>query len=240
VTVAPTRARIRLPDRVATALTVAAVAGSAVSEHLLPSAWWLRPVDAALLLAWARLCGLSWVQLGLGRDRLASGLRWGFGAIGLVALVYVAGVLLPLTRPLFQDARYHVPAGSGLYTALVVIPLGTIVLEEVAFRSVLWGMFARHSRTWVVLAATSLLFGLWHVLPSLHLGSANPGVAGAIGTNPVVVVAATVLFTAAGGAVFGELRRRSGSVLASAGAHWATNGLGVLFGLLAWSLAGGR
>ncbi|WP_255522689.1 MULTISPECIES: hypothetical protein [unclassified Blastococcus] len=34
--------------------------------------------------------------------------------------------------------------------------------------------------------------------------------------------------------VFGELRRRSGSVLASAGAHWATNALGVLAGLLAW------
>jgi uncharacterized protein len=37
--------------------------------------------------------------------------------------------------------------------------------------------------------------------------------------------------------VFGQLRRRSGSVLASAGAHWATNALGVLFGLLAWRLS---
>jgi uncharacterized protein len=37
--------------------------------------------------------------------------------------------------------------------------------------------------------------------------------------------------------VFGELRRRSGSVLASAGAHWATNALGVLVGLMAWRLA---
>ena len=49
---------------------------------------------------------------------------------------------------------------------------------------------------------------------------------------------ATVAFTALGGLVFGELRRRSGSVLAAMGAHWATNALGVLFGLLAWRLAG--
>jgi membrane protease YdiL (CAAX protease family) len=40
-----------------------------------------------------------------------------------------------------------------------------------------------------------------------------------------------------GGLVFGELRRRSGSVLAGVGAHWATNALGVLFGLVAWHLS---
>jgi membrane protease YdiL (CAAX protease family) len=233
-----TRTRVRLPDRVTSGLTIAALVALAAGEHVFPSAWWVRPVEAAALLVWARSCGLSWVQLGLGRHRWASGLRWGLGAIAVVAVVYLAGVLLPPTRSAFQDSRYHVPAGQAAFTALVVIPLGTVVLEEIAFRSVLWGMLARHSRTWLVLATTSVLFGLWHVLPSLHLAAANPGVAGAVGGGTAGVVAATVLFTAIGGAVFGELRRRSGSVLAGAGAHWATNGLGVLFGLLAWSLAG--
>jgi hypothetical protein len=37
--------------------------------------------------------------------------------------------------------------------------------------------------------------------------------------------------------VAGELRRRSGSVFASVGMHWATNALGVLFGVIAWRLA---
>jgi membrane protease YdiL (CAAX protease family) len=233
------RARVRLPDRVATGLTIAALAGLAVGGHVLAAPWWLGPVEAAALLVWARLCGLSWAQLGLGRDRLASGMRWGLGAISVVAAVYLVGVLVPLARPLFQDSRYHVAPGRALFTALVVIPLGTVVLEEIAFRSVLWGMLARHSRTWQVLATTSVLFGLWHVLSSLSLSSANAGVGGTIGrAGTALVVVATVAFTALGGAVFGELRRRSGSVLASAGAHWATNALGVLFGLLAWSLAG--
>jgi membrane protease YdiL (CAAX protease family) len=60
-------------------------------------------------------------------------------------------------------------------------------------------------------------------------------VSGAVGAagSPLVVVG-TVALTTIGGFVFGELRRRSDSVLASAGAHWATNALGVLFGLLAW------
>jgi membrane protease YdiL (CAAX protease family) len=103
---------------------------------------------------------------------------------------------------------------------------------------VLWGMLARHMSQWGVLVTTSVLFGLWHVLPALHVGSANRGVSGAIGGNSWLVVTATVAFTAVGGLVFGELRRRTGSVLAAMGAHWATNALGVLFGVLAWRLAG--
>jgi uncharacterized protein len=224
---------------VATGLTVAMLAAVNVAEHLLPTRWWLGPVGAGALLLFARSCGLSWPQLGLGRDRMSSGARWALAAIGLVAGIYLAGVLLPATRSAFRDDRYHVPVPQALMTALVVIPLGTVILEEIAFRSVLWGMLARHARTWQVLAVTSALFGLWHVLPSLGLAGHNPGVSAAVGSSTVLVVCSTVLFTAAGGAVFGELRRRSGSVIAAAGAHWATNALGVLFGLLAWSLSGG-
>jgi membrane protease YdiL (CAAX protease family) len=232
------RARLRLPDRTATGLTIAALVGLAPANYALASAWWLRPIEAVALLAWGRSWGLSWPQLGLAADRFGSGLRWALGSIALVAVVFLVAVLLPLTRPAFLDSQYHAPLGQALVTALVVIPLGTVVLEEIAFRSLLWGMLARHTGTAQVLTTTSLLFGLWHLLPSLRLGSANAGVAATIGRGgtPLVVVAA-MTFTAVGGAVLGELRRRSGSVLASAGAHWATNALGVLFGLLAWSLA---
>jgi membrane protease YdiL (CAAX protease family) len=155
----------------------------------------------------------------------------------LVATVYVVGVLVPGIRPAFQDARYHLSLPDALFRAFVVIPAGTVVLEEIAFRSVLWGMLSRHLRTWQVLATTSVLFGLWHILPSQHLAAGNRGVADAAGgVDGALVVAATVVFTTLGGLVFGELRRRSGSVIASAGAHWATNALGVLFGLVAWRL----
>ena len=51
----------------------------------------------------------------------------------------------------------------------------------------------------------------------------------------MTTVLGTVAFTTLGGVVFGEARRRSGSLLASIGFHWATNGLGVLFGLWAWT-----
>jgi membrane protease YdiL (CAAX protease family) len=228
----------RMPDVVATAVILVALVAINLTHHLLTTPWWVGPVEAAALLAFARFTGLTWTELGFGAHRFSSGVRWGLGVIAVVAAVYVVGVLLPLTRTAFQDERYHLPVPGALYSALVVIPLGTVVLEEIAFRSVLWGMLGRHLPQWGVLVTTSVLFGLWHVLPALHVGSANRGVSAAIGGSSWVVVTATVAFTALGGLVFGELRRRSGSVLAAMGAHWATNALGVLFGLLAWRLAG--
>lgn len=169
-------------------------------------------------------------------------MRWGGLVIALVALIYLVGVLLPLTRSAFLDLRYHLPATSVLLTAFVVIPLGTVLLEEVAFRSVLWAFLSRHARVWQVLAGTSALFGVWHILPAADSATGNAAVGtmlvGFGGFAPVAAVFGTVLFTAAGGLVAGELRRRSGSLFAPLGMHWATNALGVLFGMLAWRLAG--
>src|SRR5215218_8014603 len=227
----------RTRDLVVSGAVVLVLAAINVTDHLLHPPWWVRALEGAGLLAWARLDRLSWSQLGLGRDRLVSGCRWGLGAIGVVAGVYVVGILLPLTRPAFQDVRYDLPLPEALRTAFVVIPLGTVALEELAFRSVLWGMLSRHLRQWQVLLTTSVLFGFWHVMPALHVGATNRGVSDAVGgAGSAAVVVGTVALTTVGGLVFGELRRRSDSVLASAGAHWATNALGVLFGLVAWRL----
>jgi membrane protease YdiL (CAAX protease family) len=230
-----TTSAVRRRYRVVSGAVVVTLAVVNVTDHVLHPPWWVRALEGGALLGWARLDGLTWSQLGLGRDRLGAGCRWGLGAVAVVGAVYVGGVLLPLTRPAFQDARYDVPLAEALRTAFVVIPFGTVLFEELAFRSVLWGVLGRHLRPWQVLVTTSVLFGFWHVLPSLHLGGANRGVAETVGTG-FLSVAGTVAFTAVGGLVFGELRRRSGSVLASIGAHWATNALGVLFGLLARGL----
>jgi uncharacterized protein len=86
-----------------------------------------------------------------------------------------------------------------------------------------------------------VVFGFWHVIPARRAGASNRAVSDAVGEGGgAAVVVGTVALTTIGGLVFGELRRRSGSVLASAGAHWATNALGVLSGLVAWRLEPGR
>ncbi len=224
----------------ATAAVVLAGLAFNLAEHRLGLPVWVGPAMALALVGFARAVGLTWAQLGMGRGQLLSGLRWGGGAILVVVVVYGVGLLLPFTRTAFLDVRYHLSVSSALFTALVAIPVGTVLVEEVLFRSVLWGFLARHAAAWRVLLISSALFGLWHVLPSIGLASANQAIGEvarvAGGAAVALVVAGTVLFTAAGGVVAGELRRRSGSVLASAGMHWATNAMGVLFGLLAWQL----
>lgn len=226
----------RLPPRWASASVACALVLPNLAHHVLGwDAVWLGPLSAAALLAFARWSGLSWDELGLGARSRARGVRWGAGAVVAVGAVYLVGVLVPATRSAFLDARYQLGPGQAVTTAFLTIPLGTVLLEEVAFRSVLWGFLARHAPTWQVMTGTSVLFGLWHVLPALD-STTNPAISGAVGDGAlgqVGLVVGTVAFTTVGGLVFAELRRRTGSIWAPVGLHWATNALGVLFGVLA-------
>ncbi|SDS89865.1 CPBP family intramembrane glutamic endopeptidase [Actinoplanes derwentensis] len=189
------------------------------------------PLVALLLVLLGRRAGLTWHDLGLSRRTLLPGLKYAVGAITVVAVVYAAGAALPFTRPAFQDVRYHLHLSAALLTAFVVVPLGTVLLEEVAFRGVLMGLVNRHRGAVWASITSSVLFGLWHILPSLRLNEANGAVGSTVGTGStgqVLAVVAAVAFTALAGLLLCELRRRSGSLLAAVGLHWATNGLGLL------------
>jgi membrane protease YdiL (CAAX protease family) len=198
------------------------------------------PACAAVLLALARLSGLSWAELGLGPGTWRRGAAWAAAAIGIVALAMTIGAALPATRGAFRDSRYHLGWAQALVTAFILIPVGTVLVEEVAFRSVLWGLIRRQRGPAVATVASSALFGLWHILPSMGLTASSPAIGSAIGRGrsaQEATVLGTVAFTAVSGVVFCELRRRSGSVLAPAGLHWAVNGLGVLASAAVWAWA---
>jgi uncharacterized protein len=198
------------------------------------------PIGAAGFLAIARWAGLSWQEVGLGRGTWRPGLIWAAGAIGAVAVVFAIGAALPATRDAFRDTRYHLGWEHTLLTAFLLIPLGTVLFEEVAFRGVLWGLLRRAHGTLTATVVSSALFGLWHVLPSLGLATDNQAIGSTVGkgkSGEAIAVLATVLFTGLAGVVFCELRRRSGSLLASIGLHWATNALGVLAAAAIWAWA---
>src|SRR4051812_9492886 len=157
------------------------------------------PVVALALVLLGRRAGLTWHDLGLSRRTLLPGLKYAVGAVGAVAIVYAVGLALPWTRPAFHDVRYHLHLSAALMTAFIVVPLGTVLLEEVAFRGVLLGLVNRHrGATWASITS-SVLFGLWHVLPSLRLNHANQAVGAAFGTDlagRVLAIAGVVAFTA--------------------------------------------
>jgi CAAX protease family protein len=190
----------------------------------------------AVLLAAARASGLSWAELGLDRRRLAAGARWGGACAAVVAAGYGTALAVPALRPLLGDARVAGLDGGELAgQALVRIPLGTVLWEEVAFRGVLLATLGRLLSRRGATAASAALFGLWHVRPTLAALSANDLAEGPLARTGAVLLAC--LGTAAAGVLFAELRLRSGSLLAPALLHLATNSLGVLAGAAAPRLA---
>jgi membrane protease YdiL (CAAX protease family) len=187
---------------------------------------------AAVLLAAARASGLSWSDLGLARRRLAAGARWGGACAAVVAAGYGTALVVPALRPLLGDARVAGLDGGELAgQVLVRIPLGTVLWEEVAFRGVLLAALGRLVSRRSATGISAALFGLWHVRPTLGALAANDLAGGPLARTGAVVLAC--LGTAAAGVLFAELRERSGSLLAPALLHLATNCLGLLAGAAA-------
>jgi membrane protease YdiL (CAAX protease family) len=198
------------------------------------------PVAAVALVAWLRINGLGWAELGLGRDHWKSGAAYALAAVALVLAAIAVGALLPLTRPMFMNHHYATLSGA-LVASMIIIPLQTVIPEELAFRGVLHGALNRAWGFRGVALAGSLLFGLWHIATSLGLTSSNVGFTRMFGGGFVGMLAGVLLAvvaTAAAGFVFSWLRRRSGSLLAPIALHWSLNGLGALAAALVWHLSG--
>ena len=183
---------------------------------------------AAVLVALARRAGCSNDDLGLAPGAIRRGAAFGGALAACVAGVIAVAALVPAAHGLFEDERVAGLDGAAVaYHALVRIPLGTVVLEEVAFRGVLLalGVHALGSRPAAV-ALSSVLFGLWHVVPTLAALDTNDLAAGA--ASRTAAVAGAVAATAVGGALFCWLRTRSGSLVAPMALHTATNSCSLL------------
>jgi uncharacterized protein len=197
------------------------------------------PAAAVGLVVLLRFNGLGWAELGLGRDHWKSGAAYALGAMALVVTVIAVGVLLPLTRPMFMNNHYATISGA-LVASMIIIPLQTVIPEELAFRGVLHGALNRAWGFRGVALAGSLLFGLWHIATSLGLTSSNVGFTRVFGGGIVGMLAGVtmaVMATAVAGFVFSWLRRRSGSLIAPIALHWSLNGLGALAAALVWHLS---
>jgi uncharacterized protein len=189
----------------------------------------------ACLLAVARAGGLTPADLGLARSTWVAGLRWGAAAGALVGMAYGLAYLIPPVRQALPEGDSGI-GRAALWAVLVVIPLGTVIPEELAFRGLLLALLGRSHGVLAATMISSGLFGLWHVLPSLGGGTANATMASVVGADAAgtaVRILATVLFTSLAGVVLCWLRLRSGSLLAPVLVHWTANGLGVIVALVA-------
>lgn len=196
-----------------------------------------RPASAACnlgttaaVLGLARWAGLDQATIGLDRRELAGGVAT--GVAGATAVAAALGVVAStrIGRELLDDDR--VVDASWPQTVLhvgVLIPLGTVVLEEVAFRGVLPALLDPTGRS---VAATvlipSLAFGAWHIVSSRHFVAAHDHAradGGATGSTPGIVTATT-----AAGVVLALARRRGGHLAAPALMHFTANALVTVLG----------
>ncbi|MFJ3759519.1 CPBP family intramembrane glutamic endopeptidase [Streptomyces sp. NPDC090080] len=228
----------RLPTRVALVAVVAVLVAVNLLDNRFARSWILLTavVASAALVALLFWAGGDRAELGLGRNTLADGLRWAVALTGIVAAVYLCGALLPVTRGLFADQRTDALSGpQAAFKALVAVPVGTVLLEEIAFRGVLFALLRRLRTATTAAVLSSVLFGLWHILPSLDLDEDKPTLGAVFGhsvTGAVLVDVGAVLFTAVAGCLLCWLRDRSGSLLAPMALHWAVNALGYTVGFL--------
>lgn len=169
----------------------------------------------AAIGAWAQL---SRAELGLDRSTFGAGLRLGLVVFGIVLAAVALAAVVPALRGAFEDDRARVDAATMALRVLVVIPIGTVVVEELIFRGVLHGLLTRLTTATGALVVGALVFGLWHVFPAWR---------GADGStlSRLGVAAGTLAATSAAGVGFIWLRTRSGSLVAPALAHLATNSL---------------
>ena len=176
---------------------------------------------AVVVLIAGLAAGMTRAELGIERAHLAAGIRLGaisFAAIGAVLLV---AAFLPLTSGYFEDERVDVTFWQMIVRVLIVIPLGTVFVEEVIFRGVLHGLLRR--RYEIVKAAVwgATLFGLWHLFPVWNsYGDVEPTDLGRWGS-----VLGTFAATFVAGLGFIWLRHRSDHLAAPILAHIGTNSI---------------
>jgi uncharacterized protein len=209
--------------------TLGLLALSNVVSNRVVTGWGYVPWNAAIavaLIAFARrVDALTWDEIGLARRHLRAGLRWAGVLATLVATGYLVALIVPDLRDLFRDRRVGAASTpTMLAEVLVRIPIGTVLLEEVAFRGVLLGQIRRRIAAPRALVVMALAFGLWHVLPAWRINTVNPVVEqSGVGRGTAVIGA--VVATALAALPLGWARLRSRSLAAPIGLHVATNSL---------------
>lgn len=191
-------------------------------------------VCALLFIAWR--WGFSWADLGMARADVGTGIRWGAALVAVVAAGCALAMVIQALQPFLTDGRTPTDPSQVALRVLVLIPLRTVLIEEVAFRGVLWRMISKARSPLEATIWSSVVFGIWHIPPALLAIRSNDALSRVTGGSAVAeagAVLAIVILTGLCGVVFAELRRRSGSLVAPACLHWAANG----FGTLASSLA---
>lgn len=190
---------------------------------------------SALLVGIGRQSGVSWDEIGLGRQQARQSLAFGAGAAATAAAA--AGALAmshPRGRDILRDERAAEAGRENVWKrALVRFPLGTALFEEVAFRGVLPALLLRGRGTWRADLLSAGVFAAWHVIPTARALAGNAMGADQSSRQRTTTVIAGSAAAGVAGLGFSWLRRRTGGLLAPWLVHAVLNTISFVAAVIA-------
>lgn len=194
-------------------------------------------VITAALVGLGASSGSTLADMGLSPRLTSRDWRTASTAASACALTTVLAVSYPVSRSIFLDERARDDGARVIVEKVIVrFPLGTALFEEVAFRGVLPRILARSRVTGHVLS--SMMFALWHVIPTARVLRGNP--LNQRANNPMLVVATGSITAGLAGLLLSNARERSGSVALPWMLHSMFNIITYLGGVIAWRIDGKR
>jgi membrane protease YdiL (CAAX protease family) len=175
--------------------------------------------------------GLRRDELGLDSADLRTGVRLGLPVAAAIGAVVIGAAFVPAAADFFDDDRVDVSFAEMTLRVLVVIPIGTVLVEELIFRGVLHGLLRRRLDIWRAGLLGAAVFALWHLFP---VWQSYTGATRFEDETRWADVAGTFAATFMAGAGFIWLRHRARHLIAPTLAHVATNSVPFA---VAWFLA---
>lgn len=178
--------------------------------------------------------GLTPYDMGLDIYNIGSGI---FVAVIASAVIIVSTIIVatfpPLRRFFIGDNLAKASGKLITFEAAIRIPFSTALIEEVLFRGVLLGLLLSHYHIITALIYSSLVFGLWHIFPTIATLEQNDESAALISSRKRSAVLGFGIFgavtiTSIAGLIFGWLRILANSIIAPWLVHWSINASGVV------------
>lgn len=184
----------------------------------------------ASILSW-KLSKLSLGEIGLSSSKIVAGLKL---ALPISLVVFVGGFIIFLVNPnIFADQRYNQDLTTLILSILVVIPLWTVIIEELIFRGLLLALFSRIYSKRIAMVLSAILFGLWHVFSAYFINISGAGLP--FETPKTLIILGVVIATSLAGWLLAWLRLKSDSLVVPILVHWSINSTAVIMAYLAWA-----
>jgi membrane protease YdiL (CAAX protease family) len=181
-----------------------------------------------LIFVFYKLINLKLNDLGLEKKNIKNGIKLALPFIS--SIVFVAVLAYFISSDIFQDERYDTNYISLLIKMFIILPVSTVILEELVFRGMLFGVIKKQLSVYRSAIISSILFGLWHLFSAEYFNGNLLG----LELNRTIVSIAIVLATATAGMFFIWLRVKSESLIAPILVHFSLNATGMLLAYLSW------